>query len=160
MVLTVRIKYSKKNKPFVVPSLDRGPMVVIPREQLKLYGQPESVLDMRVTAEKTIQFKYTCPDKQVRDTRLEIGVIRKQLTRNLSSMIPRIGAELGSGFRRVWGVGTEWQTVNVWNSTRKIIMGAANAGFAGEMLCMLRPLPSLSPLLLFLCLVLYLTNHS
>jgi hypothetical protein len=110
-------------------------MVVIPRQQLKLYGQPESVLDMRVTAETTIQFKYTCPDKQVRETRLEIGVIRKQLTRNLNNITPRVADELEVGFRRTWGLGTEWKTVNVWNTARKIIMGAANAAFSGDMLC-------------------------
>ncbi|CAG8958654.1 hypothetical protein HYFRA_00011495 [Hymenoscyphus fraxineus] len=128
-------KYSKNNQPFVIPSLDRGPMVVIPRQQLKLWGSPESVLDMRVTAETTIQFKYTCPDEQVRETRLEIGVIRKQLTRNLSNITPRVADELERGFSRSWGLDNEWKTVNVWSSARKIIMGAANAAFAGDMLC-------------------------
>lgn len=112
-------------------------MIVLPRSQFKLYGQPESTLEMRTTAEAIIQFNYTCPDKQVRDTRLEINVIRKQLTRGINNITTRVADELTIGFQRTWGNSTKWKTYNVWDAARKIIVGAANAAIVGEDLCKL-----------------------
>lgn len=110
-------------------------MIVLPRSQFKLYGQPESILEMRTTAEAIIQFNYTCPDKQVRDTRLEINVIRKQLSRGINNITTRVAEELTIGFQRTWGNSTNWKTYNVWDAARKIIVGAANSAIVGEDLC-------------------------
>lgn len=40
-------QFSKCNVPCVLPSVERGTMVVIPPEQIiKAYGHPESILDV------------------------------------------------------------------------------------------------------------------
>ncbi|KAJ8133117.1 hypothetical protein O1611_g505 [Lasiodiplodia mahajangana] len=102
----------------------------------RVYSLPESMLDMHQTEDEAIQLRWTFPDRYIRDERLEINVIQKQLTRNLPNLTPRIAAELGLGFKRAWGdVGAGWTRVKLWDSCMDIISSAANSAFCGDMLC-------------------------
>lgn len=74
-------QYSKLNKPFIVPTLDSGPTVVLPRQQIKvMYGLPEAVLNVHRVQDETMQLPWVFPDPHLRAERLQFNVIRNQLT--------------------------------------------------------------------------------
>ncbi|KAI1207437.1 ent-kaurene oxidase [Annulohypoxylon truncatum] len=129
-------KYSKSNIPFIIPSIERGPTVIVPPRQLKgIYGLPENVLDVHATQDQTLQSRWTIWDKEVANFGIHISVIRHQLTRNLEILTPTIAAEIELGFKRWWGTGKDWKEISVWDTCLKLIAGAANSAFCGKPLC-------------------------
>ncbi|KAI1775357.1 ent-kaurene oxidase [Hypoxylon cercidicola] len=130
-------KHSKANSFFVIPSIDRGPMMVVPPKQIrKVYGFPTTVLDVYNTANNTIQTKWTIWDTEVSENNFQMNLIRNQLTRNLDILTPPIAQELEEGLKREWGLSTtEWKYVDIWTSAMRIIGGAANSAFCGEPMC-------------------------
>ncbi|KAI1172623.1 ent-kaurene oxidase [Nemania sp. FL0916] len=130
-------KHSRLNSFFVLPAIDRGASLVVPPKQIKkVYGLPDTVLDVHTTANQTIQTKWTIWDDEVSENDFQMNLIRNQLTRNLDILTPPIAAELEEGFRREWGTETDtWKTVDIWHSAMRIIGGAANSAFCGAAMC-------------------------
>jgi hypothetical protein len=130
------LKYSKHNIPYIIPSIDRGPMVVIPPRQLrKVYGASEAVIDIHNTGNETIQTKWTIGDRKIYEQQFHMNVIRNQLTRNLDTVTPLISHELESAFKKYWGKSHDWQEVYVWDMCLKLVAGASNSIFFGAPLC-------------------------
>ncbi|RYP70055.1 hypothetical protein DL769_005101 [Monosporascus sp. CRB-8-3] len=131
------MQYSKANAPFIIPCLDRGPVVVVPPKQLKqVYSLPLSSLEVYVTQHETIQSRYTISDQRIIKNTLQISVIRNQMTRNLEHLTPLIATELAEGFKQWWGNDDkEWRELRIWDSCLKLIAGAANGAFCGPPLC-------------------------
>ncbi|KAI0481797.1 ent-kaurene oxidase [Xylaria cf. heliscus] len=130
-------KFSKSNRFFLLPTIDRGGLLVIPPRQIKrLYGLPENVLDVKTTGNNTIQTRWTVWDDEVAENNFQMNVIRNQITRNLNILTPGISEELVKGFDREWGSDMKnWKTISVWTSALRLIAGAANGAFCGPPLC-------------------------
>ncbi|KAH8593609.1 cytochrome P450 [Bisporella sp. PMI_857] len=129
-------KYSKNNSPFIIPNIERGDVVVIPPKQLKeIYNLPDSVLDVYWTEMDTIQTKYTVGDQDIIRNPFHLNVVRAQIPRNIKHLTPIIAEELEWGFKRWWGNITEWNELRIWDSSLKMIAGAANSAFCGQPLC-------------------------
>ncbi|CAH0051930.1 unnamed protein product [Clonostachys solani] len=129
-------KYSRNNIPFTIPTMDRGRLVVIPRQQIKqVYALTDGVLDVHETQDENLQMKYTVWDKDVIEERLQVNVIHRQLNHNLAHVTGSIYDETDFGFRRMWGTSGEWTDVKVWDTSLRIIAGAANGVFCGKPLC-------------------------
>ncbi|KAI0809679.1 ent-kaurene oxidase [Xylaria sp. FL0064] len=129
-------KYSKQNIPFVVPSLDRGPQVIVPPRQIrKVYSLPEDILDVDETQDQTLQIKWTVWDDVVAKERLHVYVVRNQLNRNLKNITEAIADEINFGFSRMWGMDPDWKDVKIWDTCLRIVAGAANGAFCGQPLC-------------------------
>lgn len=130
------LKYSKRNLPYIIPSIDRGPMVVIPPKQLKkVYGASEAIIDVHNTGNETIQTRWTIGDKKIYEKSFHMNVIRNQLTRNLDKVTPLLSRELESAFKKYWGGSDDWQEVYVWDTCLKLVAGASNSIFVGAPLC-------------------------
>jgi hypothetical protein len=135
-------KFAPQNSPWILPSIDRGAMIILPPRLIKaVYSLPESTLDIHATQSETIQTKWTVWDKEVADNDFQINVVRNQITRNLETLTPLMADELKRGFERWWGedvvggdVG-EWKEVKVWDACLKLIAGASNGAFCGAPLC-------------------------
>ncbi|KAI9155656.1 Cytochrome P450 monooxygenase gloP [Paramyrothecium foliicola] len=128
--------YSVSNKPFVVPALDFGHIVVVPQQQIKqVYGLPESILDVHNVQNESMQMHYTFPDPLLHQDPLHINVVRNQLTRNIPNLTKKVAEEINFGFDRVWGKDSKWRDMHVWNSSLGIMAGAANGAFCGQPLC-------------------------
>ena len=129
--------------PFVLPSLAKGPIVIIPPAQVKqIISKPEKEIDARGPQADEIQAQYTIPDKEIRVKQLHLSVVRKQLTKNLPLLTEDIAEELAIGFERHWGSPSKWKSVSVYDSMMKIVSQAANRVFVGIPLCA-QPLPLL-----------------
>jgi hypothetical protein len=135
-------QYAPLNSPFILPSIDRGAMIILPPRLIKaVYSLPETTLDIHATQSETIQTKWTVWDKEVADNDFQINVVRHQITRNLDILTPLMADELNRGFEKYWGgqvpdggVG-EWKEVKVWDACLKLIAGASNGAFCGAPLC-------------------------
>lgn len=111
-------------------------MVIIPPKQIKkVYGLPEDVVDMRDTANATIQAKYTIWDQNIVTKPFQVNVIRNQMTRNLDVLTHIIATELEAAFERSWGSGNGWRKVRVWETCMELISKASNAAFCDAPLC-------------------------
>lgn len=131
------MKHSRSNSFFVLPSIDRGMSLVVPPKQIKkVYGLPDTILDVHTTANATIQTKWTIWDDEVAENNFQMNLVRNQITRNLDILTPPIAVELEEGFKRDWGTSTEnWKKIDVWKSALRVIGGAANSAFCGPELC-------------------------
>ncbi|KAI0502860.1 ent-kaurene oxidase [Xylaria bambusicola] len=129
-------QYSTQNTPFTIPSLDRGPQVIVPPRQIaKVYSLPETILDVDDTQDQTLQIKWTVWDKVVSKERLHVHVVRNQLNRNLTNITEAIADEIDFGFNRMWGTDPDWRGVKIWDTCLRIVAGAANGAFCGQPLC-------------------------
>ncbi|KAL4861664.1 cytochrome P450 [Aspergillus spectabilis] len=130
-------RYSQADQSYIIPSLDRGPVVIIPQKQVKeTYDLPESILDAHNTQNETIQTKWTILDQEVaNNSKLHINAIRNQMTRNLGHLIRVLSPEIEFVLDRNWGFSREWKEVVIWNSCLKMIAQAGNAAFCGHPLC-------------------------
>jgi hypothetical protein len=130
-------KYSKAGSFFSVFTIDRGSLLVVPQSLVKtIYSLPEQVLDVLVTANESIQTKWTVWDTEVDGKPFHMDVIRNQITRNLGLLTRPIAAEIDFAFKREWGTSTtQWKLIDPWPSALRIVAGAANAAFCGPALC-------------------------
>ncbi|KAI0532857.1 cytochrome P450 [Xylaria digitata] len=129
-------KFTKRNTPYVLQTLDRGQMVILPAGQLKtVYKLPEDQLDVFGTLQDQIQAKYTVGDQRVIRDPYHRYLIPSQLTRDLgpftSSMFDEIEDEITSS----WGVDADWKEVSVWQVCFRAVSRASNAALYGSPLC-------------------------
>jgi hypothetical protein len=112
-------------------------MLVVPQSLVKpIYSLSEQVLDVLVTANESIQTKWTVWDTEVDGKPFHMDVIRNQITRNLGLLTGPIAAEIDFALKREWGTSTtEWKLIDPWPSALRIVAGAANAAFCGPLLC-------------------------
>ncbi|KAL4756767.1 cytochrome P450 [Aspergillus foveolatus] len=129
--------YSRANQAYILPSLDRGAVVVLAPKQAKpIYSLPENILDAHNTQNETVQARWTFIDQKVADNGApHINVIRNQMTRGLGQLIPILAAEISHALQRSWGLGSEWREITIWDSCLEMIAGAGNAVFCGAPLC-------------------------
>lgn len=129
-------QFSRSNSIFVMPSIDRGALVVVPPAQLrKIYNLPMSQLDVHLSQNDTVQAKYTVGDPDIIENGFHVTVIRNQIKRNLAFFTPAIAEELELGLDKYWGSSTEWRTVEAWPTILKIVSRAANRVFLGTPYC-------------------------
>ncbi|KAJ8130456.1 hypothetical protein O1611_g3174 [Lasiodiplodia mahajangana] len=125
------------NHPYLLPTMDRGPMILLPPKHAKeVYGQPETRLDVWDTINDSIQTKYTIQDHHIIDKALHRDVLRNQISRNLGLLTDLLAVELDRGLKRCWGTDTsKWRSVPAFDSCLNIVARAANAAFLGPSLC-------------------------
>ncbi|KAI1996360.1 hypothetical protein LOZ54_000233 [Ophidiomyces ophidiicola] len=129
-------KYAKNGQPFVIQSLDRGPLTLIPPQEVKnMYTLPESVLDIRATQQETNQTRWVAWDKEPAEDKFVFDVVRLQVTRNMKLLTPRIATEIEMGFEQWWGLETAWKEVKLWDTCWMIVTGAVNSALCGAPLC-------------------------
>ncbi|KAI1419484.1 cytochrome P450 [Xylaria sp. FL1777] len=129
-------KYSRFNAPYVPPTMDRGPMILVPPKHAKeVYGLPDTRLDVWDTINDSIQTKYTIQDQHIMSKALHRDVLRNQITRNLGILTDSLTTELDRGLKYSWGTDTQWKSIPAFESCLKIVAGAANSVFLGPSLC-------------------------
>ncbi|KAK3322934.1 hypothetical protein B0H66DRAFT_602358 [Apodospora peruviana] len=102
-------KYGKANTPYIMPCVERGPVVIIPPRQIN------HIWNTSV---------YTPP--------FQFNVVRHQMTRNLDVLTPVIATELEAAFEQLWGTDeNDWKEVRLWNSCLDLISRVSNAAFCG-----------------------------
>jgi hypothetical protein len=113
-------------------------MVVIPASQVKwMAEQPQDVLSAHKWNREVVQTDWTLLDRTLARNPLHDPVIRRDLTRNLGSLIPDVEEELNFGVDQFWGSDTEnWTEVGVFDTMMEIVARTSNRIFVGLPLCM------------------------
>ncbi|KAI0407415.1 cytochrome P450 [Xylaria palmicola] len=128
--------FAKRNIPYVVPTLDRGRIVILPPEQLKtVYKLPEDQLDVFGTLQEQIRAAYTVRYQRVVHDPYHRHLIPSQLTKNLAlftnSMIGEIKDEITSS----WGINADWTEVPIWRTCFRTAARVSNTALYGTVLC-------------------------
>ncbi|KAI0809672.1 cytochrome P450 [Xylaria sp. FL0064] len=130
------VKFTKHNLPYLIMTLDRGSVLLVPLQQMKtLYKLPENRLDVFGVLQQQIQAQYTVRYERVVRDPYHRYFIPSQLTRKLDVLTPRMVTEISDGFNSTWGTETVWKEVPVWKACFHVIARAANAAFCGTPLC-------------------------
>lgn len=136
MVAEGYAKFSKSNIPFVQPSITMGPVIVVPPPQVRrILSMPESQVELKYSHMDEIQAPYTIRDPDVYGNPFQVGVVRRQLSREIPSFTGDFAEEIGSAIQQYWGTSSDWNAVKVWETTLKIVTRASNRVFVGVPLC-------------------------
>ena len=110
---------------------------MIPLSQLKFFlDKPDNAVDIIDVHKHALQTDYTMRHQYIVTSPTHLGVVRKDLTRALSSLTMEIAEELGAGFDRFWGSNTdEWREVILGETMMNIAARASNRMLVGLPLC-------------------------
>jgi hypothetical protein len=105
-------QFSVKGQSFALPGFDRS-MVLVPGSQVKwIVDQPDSVLYAKEM--QVVPTDLSLLDPTMARNPIHEGIIKRDLTQNLGSLIPDVFEELQVGFDEYWGTDTEdWKDVGV-----------------------------------------------
>lgn len=130
------LQFAKSGSPYVVPTLDRGSVVVLPLSQGKtVFKTPDERLDVFGTLQEQIQALYTIRDQRVIRDPFHRHLIPSQLTRDLDLLTEPMATELEFGFKSTWGTGSDWRDVGLWPATFNLVARATNSFLCGKPLC-------------------------
>ena len=122
-----------KDKPCIVPIGGSETVVLLPASETQhIVDQPDSLLNMPQPMIDGLQFKYTVRDQIVLDEPLHLKTVSKDLTREISNLVPDIVEEAAWGFDKHWGNNiSEFVEVPVFDTMRHIIGSVSNRVFVG-----------------------------
>lgn len=129
-------KYNSIDKPFICPDFAGKAHVFIPRTYIPwLLDQPDDVLDPRPVQIDTFGVNYLHSHAALHNP-FHHEVIRRGLTRSLSTTAGPVSDELGAALDEHWGTDTEvFRDVPVFESMKAILARAMSRVFVGQPLC-------------------------
>ncbi|KAK3715252.1 hypothetical protein LTR37_007219 [Vermiconidia calcicola] len=128
-------KYSKENKPFLVPSfVTWQPEVVLPPSQIRwLVEQPDAVLSIDRCLVKDLEFLYTAPAAWSFTRPFHVEAINKL---RMDLLIEDMSEEVRAGIDQHWGLDTEeWAEVNIEETMLLVLVRITTRVFVGLPLC-------------------------
>lgn len=130
-------KFSKRDKPFALPTMWTGKaVVVVPQSSLHLTNRPDNELIAFWALVENIQLPYFIPDRDVIENAIHFEVARKDLTRrNVHRQLAPTVEEIDVCFRTLWGDGDGWTTVNGWDMCGQIVARVALRTLLGYPAC-------------------------
>ncbi|KAI1417400.1 cytochrome P450 [Hypoxylon sp. FL1857] len=129
-------KFTKSDSPYLIRTMDRGTVVILPTEQMKTVDKlPEDRLDVFGTLQEQIQAEYTVRDQRVVLDPYHRYLIPSQLTRELDALTVPMIAALEDGFKSSWGTDSAWKEVTIWQGCFQVVAKAANSALCGAPLC-------------------------
>lgn len=131
----LRMQYSLKDKPFVLPQFSASPLLMISAKHLnELLSISDDKVDAYTPNAETVAQKWTT-GKDIQHG-AHIDVVRRQLTRRLPLLTTDVYEELRLAIKDVWNASEgEWTSVNAYPTCMRIVSRAANRVFAGKELC-------------------------
>jgi hypothetical protein len=114
---------------------------MVPASYVKwMAEQPQDVLSACKYNREVVQTDYTLLDPTLARNPLHDPVIRRDLTRNLGSLVPDVEEELQFAVDKFWGSDTEnWTEVGVFDTMMQIVARTSNRIFVGQPLCTSTP---------------------
>ncbi|KAI0884969.1 cytochrome P450 [Annulohypoxylon maeteangense] len=136
VISMLRIEFIKRDLPYLIPTMDRGPVIVLPTEQMKVLEKlPDDQLDVFSTLQEQIQARYTIRDQRVVLDPYHRYLIPSQLTRKLDTLTGPMLTELEDAFKSSWGTDSKWTEVTIWKACFHVVARAANSALCGSPLC-------------------------
>lgn len=125
-------KFSKAlDRPYALPTpwVRGSSVMVLPPSKIPLLTRPDNTKDGEWTnlhgLIETTQLAYIIDDPNVYQNVLHFDVVRRKMAlRDMSRLAPVMADEIDHGFSEIWGTETEWNTVNGWEASDRIIARA------------------------------------
>ncbi|KAF7506027.1 hypothetical protein GJ744_012274 [Endocarpon pusillum] len=129
-------KFSKLGKAFVFWSIPSGPVLILPRSQLKdVLHRPDGEVDGNEALNTVVQIEYTVSEKEIYTDKFHFNIVRKQLTRNLGNVTPIVAEEIDLALKDYWGIQSEWHQVEIVPLMLRIVARVTSRIFYGPELC-------------------------
>lgn len=130
------VQYSRNGKPFIMPGLGFGPVVILPQEHIPwLVAQPDHILSARIPQGDRIGIRYTMPLLDFRHDMFQID-IRKVLTPNLSKLQESIFEDMRRNIDIAFGNDrAAWREVHLFRAMETIMFSSLNRVAVGQPLC-------------------------
>ncbi|KAJ6026922.1 uncharacterized protein N7446_004475 [Penicillium canescens] len=129
--------FSKKGRPFVVPTTSFEPHIMLPRDYIKwLVDQPEDILSHGQVHGEKLGLRYLFPGFDYTTDIALITAIRLHLTRNLGNIEGDLIKEIRSVTDATFGVDDQtWTEVNLFTAMNTIVFNSSGFLLFGEPLC-------------------------
>ncbi|KAF5666421.1 ent-kaurene oxidase [Fusarium circinatum] len=132
-------KYSRQNKPFVIPSFRKGKVLILPPAQLKaIYNKREDELLAHDPASEALSFEWTIRDREVYPSNYTVDVIRKWISKRFDEFAAELQEELCVAVDEQFGTSQEWREVKLWPAVQRIFTRGLNRVLVGLPLYLLR----------------------
>lgn len=101
-----------------------------------LVDQPDSIMSAKMRQNEFLQTQYTFPIPKMAEHPYHLNVIKRDLTRKLSTLTGEIWEELEQSFDNYWGTDTEeWREINLMETMIRIVTRTSNRLFVGKEAC-------------------------
>ncbi|KAH6652997.1 cytochrome P450 [Truncatella angustata] len=130
-------KYSKIDKPYVLPYFINGPQVILPRSQIRwLIEQSDSVLSQEHVNRQFLEADHTFLHANLVKDPVHPEIIKHELTKQIGSFTDDIVDEVNSCLEDYWGAESgNWQEVKVYDTMLDLIARLSTRVFIGQPLC-------------------------
>lgn len=128
-------KYNKQGKAFVLPSSQSPDVALPPSDIAWIASQPETVLSASKVQEDILALRYLSHGPN-HTARFDFSVIRRDVTRNLSKVLPEIINEINLCFEEKLGDDIkDWKEVKIFEVITETSRRLNNRLFVGQPLC-------------------------
>ncbi|KAH8668751.1 cytochrome P450 [Xylariales sp. PMI_506] len=130
-------KYSKHDRPYVLPYFLNGPQVVLPTSQVRwLLDQPDSVLSQDHVNRQFLEADHTFMDANLVKDPVHPEIIKHELTKKINSFSGGLAEEMELCLEESWGTDTNnWREVQLYDTMLDAIARLSTNVFIGQPLC-------------------------
>ncbi|GJJ07760.1 hypothetical protein Clacol_001965 [Clathrus columnatus] len=124
-----------KDRIYRIPSKDRWQVIVSRPDQIEeLRKAPDDVLSFKDFVDQTLFIKYLM-GRTIVANEYHIGVVRSQLTKNLSVLFDDLREEIQSAFDDIIPQTDDWVSIHAYSKIAEIVARASNRIFVGVPIC-------------------------
>lgn len=122
--------------PFVLQSLRKGSVLVLPPSQIKVvYSKPEHHLNARGPGAEGISAAYTMLDPAVIPSNFDVDYIRQQINKRYDELSADLQEELAFSIDEHVGTSGDWKKIHLWQMTQQVMTKGLNRVMVGSPLC-------------------------
>ncbi|KAI1260236.1 cytochrome P450 [Xylariaceae sp. FL1019] len=135
--LTISVKYSKRDKTYVLPYYINGPQVILPPSQIPwLLEQPDDVLNQEQVNRQFLQAEYAFMHANLVKDPVHPEIIHRELTKKINNFADDIVEEINASLEDNWGSDTEeWREVKVYDTMLDVVARLSIRVLMGLPLC-------------------------
>ncbi|MCJ1343408.1 hypothetical protein MMC31_001601 [Peltigera leucophlebia] len=129
-------KYSRSEKPFILPNLATGAEVILPLSQLRwLLDQPDYILSQAEVNTEFLRADWTMLHPSIATGSVHGPIIRREMTKGLDTYADAVVNEIQYSLGLVWGDSTQWHEIVVYDTMLDVISRISNRALVGFPLC-------------------------
>ncbi|KAI0444734.1 cytochrome P450 [Xylaria telfairii] len=126
-------KFSKALcRPYALPTTWTGKAVVVvpPSQMHQLLTRPDKQADSEITnipgLIETVQMPFVISDPDIYQNTIHFDVVRKKMAKkDMRFFAPITEEEIDLAYEDIWGVSSEWKTINGWDACGQVIARTA-----------------------------------
>jgi hypothetical protein len=135
LALTI-YKFNKLGKAVLIPLPFSRPEVVLPPSSIRwIITQPELAMSPTPIHDEITQVRYAFLNPQLVGDHTVYNVLRRDMMKHLKTLVPVMDDAISAALDDVWGFGTDWRPVSLFDTMREVVLRVSTRVFIGEPLC-------------------------